>query len=390
MTVKSVIKGGQSTCSSFGILTWMQVQADEKREVLFPVLQELYKEKKKLRNDKEFSDIEFTDMHDQKMSYLLTQHSLWNRKVNPFIACHCKRGEGVQRNNDPNFICKDVTDEEHVSYYERSEKRLERKKARLGPNEIYTSKHHRDWCDEHNLGITHYGINPKHLPVSSIRYDVMHMGMALNRSNITYTRKFVLSQEQAFIDTFNNHLRTFWGEYHLFVWNNDKPFSSFHGNELKLWTKNIPKTVAVIRENFETTEQVANLCLLLTTFAKLPDFWNMTEIENESDYPQLIVEYETNAKILYDVGAKTVLTNNTKGDCETIYYHVARYYIPKIARKLFEMYGLGVGVFNMQGFERRNKESKNTLKRFCNHKGNIVLPNLKRIWDIFYNSKNAY
>ena len=52
--------------------------------------------------------------------------------------------------------------------------------------------------------------------------------------------------------------------------------------------------------------------------------------------------------------------------------------------------GVGVGIFSMQGFERRNKESKNTLKRFCNHRGNIVVPNLKRLWDIFHNSKNAY
>ena len=43
----------------------------------------------------------------------------------------------------------------------------------------------------------------------------------------------------------------------------------------------------------------------------------------------------------------------------------------------------------MQGYERRNKESKNTLRRFSNKKGDIVTPNLKRLWDVFYNSTNA-
>ena len=55
-----------------------------------------------------------------------------------------------------------------------------------------------------------------------------------------------------------------------------------------------------------------------------------------------------------------------------------------------ERHGLGIGIFNMQGFERRNKESKNTLRRFSNMKGNIVINNVKRLWDIFYYEINAY
>ena len=66
--------------------------------------------------------------------------------------------------------------------------------------------------------------------------------------------------------------------------------------------------------------------------------------------------------IFYDVGAKSVLTNNNEGDAETIYMHVARYYIPKLARELFEKYGVGIGIMNMQGYERRNKESKNIVR----------------------------
>jgi hypothetical protein len=329
----------------------MQVSAQEKREVMFPVLRALYEEKAKLRMDEEFKDIEFLDMHDMKMSYGLTQKSLWNRKVHSIIGCHCKRGKGVINNNKPEHKCIPLIDEDHVKHYERSLKRMERKTSRLGPTDIYGAKQHRYWCDVNNLGVTNFGIHPKHLPVSTICYNVMHMNMAINRSCMTCARKFVMSREQSFIDTFNNHLRTFWGKYHLFVWKNDRKFSSFHGNELKRWTKNIPKTIAIIREKFETTEHVANLCLLLETYAKLPEFWNTTTIkQNDPDYLQQIVEYERNVTMLYDVGAKTVLTNNTEGDLETIYFHVVCYYIPRIARLTFEMYGLGVGIFNMQGF----------------------------------------
>ena len=37
----------------------------------------------------------------------------------------------------------------------------------------------------------------------------------------------------------------------------------------------------------------------------------------------------------------------------------------------------------MQGFECRNKESKNTVRHFSNGIENIAIPNLKRLWDVF-------
>ena len=99
-----------------------------------------------------------------------------------------------------------------MQYYESFLKRMERKKSWLGPTESYGAKlHHRYWCDVNNLGVTNYGIHPKYLPVSIIRYDVMHMNMAINRSCMTYTYKFVMSPEQLFIDTFNNHICISWG-----------------------------------------------------------------------------------------------------------------------------------------------------------------------------------
>ena len=69
--------------------------------------------------------------------------------------------------------------------------------------------------------------------------------------------------------------------------------------------------------------------------------------------------------------------------------HALRSYIPLIAKITFDRHGLGVGIFDIQGFERRNKESKNTLQIFTNNRGNIVLPNLRRVWDVYYNEKNA-
>ena len=64
--------------------------------------------------------------------------------------------------------------------------------------------------------------------------------------------------------------------------------------------------------------------------------------------------------------------------------------MPKIAKETLEKHKLGLGIFTMQGFEQRNKESKNTLRRFCNGKGDILLPNMKRLFDVFYYEHNSY
>ena len=78
-----------------------------------------------------------------------------------------------------------------------------------------------------------------------------------------------------------------------------------------------------------------------------------------------------------------------KGDQETFYTHCLRYYMPKIAKQTWDEHKRGLGVYTMQGFERRNKESKNTLKRFNNMKGNILVSNLKRIFDVFEHGKTC-
>ena len=85
---------------------------------------------------------------------------------------------------------------------------------------------------------------------------------------------------------------------------------------------------------------------------------------------------------------KTVL-RPLNDDCETFYLHCLRFYFPPIANHTLTKHRLGIGVFTMQGYERRNKESKNTLKRFTNNRGNIVVNNIRRLWDVFEHGKNA-
>ena len=65
------------------------------------------------------------------------------------------------------------------------------------------------------------------------------------------------------------------------------------------------------------------------------------------------------------------------------FIHVLRLYFSRIADENLEKYNIGLGIFTMQGFEKRNKESKNVLWRFSNGNDNIIVRNIKQLWDIF-------
>ena len=217
------------------------------------------------------------------------------------------------------------------------------------------------------------------------------MKCAISKNLITYTQDFVLSQSTEFMEIFHTHLRTFWGELHMFVWKENRPFAKFQGNELTCWQKYIPSTIALIQEHFDEnqSEQVKYIIRLLQSWHGMTKFIGLTKIPNKHTFDTKLEEYIWLSKELYDAGSKTTLTKNNKGDLETSYFHVVRYYVPQIAKECYEKYKVGIGIFTMQGFERRHKESKNTLRRFSNKKGDIVTPNLKPLWGVFYNSTNA-
>ena len=116
----------------------------------------------------------------------------------------------------------------------------------------------------------------------------------------------------------------------------------------------------------------------------IESFLKISTVDDESTYPLLINEFQVNVKEFYKCGKYTFLTKRNDGDDETFYFHCLRFYIPDIVDKTWEKFKLGIGIYTMQGYERRNKESKNTLRRFSNNKGNIVMNNLKRLWDHYY------
>ena len=81
------------------------------------------------------------------------------------------------------------------------------------------------------MGISHFVIYPNKLRCENVLFDVFHLGTAINKHLMVYLRKFMLSQTFEIMSKVSGSvLDKFGGHYQIFVWNQDKVFSSFTGN----------------------------------------------------------------------------------------------------------------------------------------------------------------
>lgn len=135
--------------------------------------------------------------------------------------------------NVEDHVCEQLTHEEQIKYYERSQRRWVKK--RESPDGMsYTTSNHRDWVDEFNFGVSHLGMHPNKLPRDDIRFDIFHLRSAITKRLMTYVRKFILSQTCQVMKTFESQVLTkIWKSYHILVWTLNKQFNSFTGEEVK-------------------------------------------------------------------------------------------------------------------------------------------------------------
>ena len=108
----------------------------------------------------------------------------------------------------------------------------------------------------------------------------------------------------------------------------------------------------------------------------------ITYLENESAHLNDLNHFKNNVRLLFKYGKETFLA----GGDGTLYFHFIRFYFPQLADLTFKRYKLGLIIFNMQGFERRSKESKNSLNMFAtlNKKSDKLLVNdVRRLLNVF-------
>ena len=224
----------------------------------------------------------------------------------------------------------------------------------------YTVKKHMDWIDIHNVGVSHFGIHPDKMQRHDIRFDVCHVRCAITRKLMTHLRTFMMTTTPELMEMFSCLIHTFWSEFNVLIWNMDRPFTSFLGTELLQFIRNSQLIIDFLKKHFSETETLQDLCDGLELWNKISPFLVIGKIDNVETYQEKLDEFNENLKAFYDVGGRTFLTKNIEhpGFDETFYMHTLRFYMPMIAQETLREHNMGLGVFTMQGYERRNKESK--------------------------------
>ena len=146
------------------------------------------------------------------------------------------------------------------------------------------------------------------------------------------------------------------------------------------------------------SSECSNLCEALYAFEKVHAFLSLVIIDdfevanaffNEETFTcetpkdqignRMITEFEYLSNKLYIAGMKTYLTERIQGDSETFYAHALRWYFPAILRQTYCKYGLGIGIYTMEGFEAINYFTKRMLRNHSNRKGNVCSQSMTKI-----------
>jgi len=126
-------------------------------------------------------------------------------------------------------------------------------------------------------------------------------------------------------------------------------------------------------------------------WTKITKFINTTKIPDDKvdAYKTELEDFNKNVVAFHKHGSTTFMKGDQLGDKETFCLHVVRNCLPEIAKNVLEKCQFGLGVFTMQGFEHRNKQSKRALKLKTNSTGNTVLQSMKALRNLFKHAMNV-
>ena len=150
-------------------------------------------------------------------------------------------------------------------------------------------------------------------PRSSLRFDTFHLKCSITRRLMSYLRLFLLDQAPSISEGYCSAvLSKFWNQYHIWVWQNKKNFSSFMGNELALFAANTIDTNEFLASNLVPTNKVSNIKDSLQMWQEIFHFLSITHLDNISDeqYKQKLHDFKSNVVDFYTFGSKTFLTSS--------------------------------------------------------------------------------
>ena len=151
-------------------------------------------------------------------------------------------------------------------------------------------------------------------------------------------------------------------------------------NLVYFWDIQTHDNKIIERDYILQSDMVDDIIVAFKTWLDLFQFLSITYVSDRGkcNFQMEIDKFALNVQKFYDMGSRTFISkSNDIGNDGTFYLHALRFYMPKTAYKTFRRHKVGPGIFNMQGFERRNKESKNTLRRFrCSDTKKMVSTNV--------------
>ena len=157
-------------------------------------------------------------------------------------------------------------------------------------------------------------------------------------------------------EKFNKKLLSFLSLEGVMIQKLNKPIDKYIGDEFKKFTQNASNISDWAKRNrliSKKNPEWKSISEALKLWTGLAAFISKAKIEEGDDYLKEIDTYEINVKKIYENGKETFLMGNkgTIGQMETAYMHILCYNLAEHARITFKRHGVGIGVFNLQGYK---------------------------------------
>lgn len=196
-----------------------------------------------------------------------------------------------------------MSSDDHIKLQARSIKKWKHKIIQYGCHN-YSKKTHMDWVDTSNDGVSHFGLEANLFPLENIsRFDTFHLRSAITCQFISSLRTFMFLQIFECQKEFEALISTIWNSYYVFMWKDNKPFSSLRGTHILSFINLIPDVVKFLQCKFVETKVLKNLCGGLDLWMEICHFIHRTKIEDAEAYEDDILEFKRQLKMFYVHGS---------------------------------------------------------------------------------------
>ena len=210
--------------------------------------------------------------------------------------------------------------------------------------------------------------------------------MSITRKLMDHFNILVDKESDAVIELMDEILLEFLSLTQVWIWNgcltkrgkkSQNNSSQWLGSDLRLFTDNFKEIVKRIRDSglidLDTSQEWAAMLNSLELWPDIQTFLFKAKVN--SDYLEEVDKFERDVANFYEYGAKTFLSNRKgdEGGKESVYLHLLRFNIAQHARITYDRHKVGIGIFNLQAYERQNRHSKNQFVKHCNMKGNVCV-----------------